>query len=234
MCGIVGATGRNELSIIKKMAKTLKHRGPDSEGYYNDNKIGLGMRRLKIIDLETGNQPMFNQDKSIVTIFNGEIYNYKELYRSLNKPYQPQTGSDSEVILPLYIEHGPTKALAKNIRGMYSFILYDRLKDLFFVCRDHIGIKPLYYYNKGDKFIFSSSINSILRHSEISFRPNDKIIRDYLLHNNTDHTNQTFFKNIMKFPKGSLSFFDIKTNTLSKYIWWKNKNSNYRKIFNFF
>lgn len=162
MCGIFGIFNSNQPDAeLRKeliaLSSLLRHRGPDWSGYTLISKDpakgieashGIAHERLAIMDPEAGEQPLTSYDGNVTLIVNGEIYNYQELYRSLAiktaNPYTPQTGSDCEVILPLYAEHGPTKALPKTLRGMFSFILYDRSNDLYLACRDSIGITPLY------------------------------------------------------------------------------------------
>ena len=148
MCGFVGfidkAKKENKDKIIKKMADTIKHRGPDSDGYYTDDNIALGFRRLSIIDLGNGDQPIFNKKKDKVILFNGEIYNYKEIQKELkNKGYKFKTNSDTEVILLGYEEYG--EKILNKLRGMFAFVIYDINKKSLFGARDFFGIKPMYY-----------------------------------------------------------------------------------------
>lgn len=171
MCGIFAIfnSGLSEAELRRLLiscSSTLRHRGPDWSGYKvmeaDPSKNvplphGIAHERLAIMDPESGSQPLISKDGSVVVAANGEIYNYKELYESLETPYTPQTGSDCEVILPLYAQYGPTIELAQQLRGMFSFILYDRSKDLFFICRDHIGITPLYFGWGNDGSIFVGS-----------------------------------------------------------------------------
>ena len=167
MCGIVGSTGFTSEKIIKKMCRTLRHRGPDSEGYYIGDNIALGMRRLKIIDLETGDQPIFNDDKSIVTVFNGEIYNYEQLRNNLIKiGISLKTKSDTETIVYLYQQYGDE--FVNYLRGMFAIAIWDKKKKRLVLARDRMGIKPLYYYYNNGKLIFSSEIKSILCSPDVS------------------------------------------------------------------
>ena len=163
MCGITGIIGKNKGitdTVIRAMTETIVHRGPDQDGFFSDEYVGLGMRRLSIIDLSTGTQPIWSQDKSRCIFFNGEIYNYKELKNELeNKGRIFHTASDTEVILQMYEEYGDT-ALSR-LRGMFAFSIYDVEKHTLFIARDHFGIKPLYYYVQDSKFIaFGSEIKS--------------------------------------------------------------------------
>ena len=169
MCGIFGIFSSSlpevELRIeLIQCSSTLRHRGPDWSGYIvispDDNKPlahGIAHERLAIMDPESGSQPLVSEDGNILVAANGEIYNYKEIYKSLTIDYKPKTGSDCEVILPLYMEFGPTVEMLTQLRGMFSFILYDKSKDLFVIARDHIGITPLYigWANDGSVYVGS-------------------------------------------------------------------------------
>ena len=159
MCGIAGVIGentRNKETIIKEMVDCIAHRGPDDDGFYNDDKVGLGMRRLSIIDLKSGKQPIKSKDDSALIFFNGEIYNYKELRKELlDKGCEFKTDTDTEVILRLYEEEG-SKMIGK-LRGMFAFCIYDKKQNSLFIIRDYFGIKPLYYFKKDGKiFAFAS------------------------------------------------------------------------------
>lgn len=158
MCGIfaIFSSSLSPSDLRRELitcSSRIRHRGPDWSGYkvYEADAgagrpcpHGIAHERLAIMDPESGSQPLVSRDGHIVVAANGEIYNYKELYASLEKEYVPQTGSDCEVIIPLYDEHGPTKEMIQNLRGMFSFILYDTATDTYFVARDHMGITPLY------------------------------------------------------------------------------------------
>lgn len=163
MCGINGFNFNNR-TLIEKMNKKIQHRGPDGEGFYLDDNISLGHRRLSIIDLsENGKQPMFNEDKSLCIVFNGEIYNFQDLKTDLEeRGHKFYSKTDSEVILHLYEEY--KEGCLKHLNGIFAFAIYDIKNKELFVARDRIGVKPLYYYHKDDKFIFSSEIKAILEH----------------------------------------------------------------------
>lgn len=160
MCGIAGIYGLNDLNTVKKMTRAIQHRGPDDEGFYIDENISLGHRRLSIIDLQGGKQPIFNEDKSVVIIFNGEIYNYKELRKRLiENGHEFYTQTDTEIIVHMYEEQGLN--FVKNLNGMFAFALYDVNKKKLILARDHAGIKPLFYTKKEGKLIFGSEIKAI-------------------------------------------------------------------------
>jgi asparagine synthase (glutamine-hydrolysing) len=167
MCGICGIYGFSGLgpeaeNITKKMCSVMVHRGPDDEGYYSDKKVSLGMRRLSIIDLVTGHQPIPNEDKSVWVILNGEIYNFPELREQLiAKGHTFFTKSDTEVIVHLYEEEGEN--FVSRLNGMFAIALWDKKSNTFYLVRDRLGIKPLHYWQTEDNLVFSSEIKSILQ-----------------------------------------------------------------------
>jgi len=167
MCGITGKiyldTSKDVYpDELKKMADSIYHRGPDDEGFYIDKNVGLGFRRLSIIDLKSGHQPLSNEDGSVWIVFNGEIYNYKELQEDLLKQgHVFRTNCDTETIVHLYEQHG-TDCL-KYLRGMFAFAIWDSNKKQLFCARDRFGIKPFYYYIDNSKFVFGSEIKAILK-----------------------------------------------------------------------
>jgi asparagine synthase (glutamine-hydrolysing) len=171
MCGITGYInlnrGRNiDPAVLKSMTDVIHHRGPDDEGFYIDQNVGLGFRRLSIIDLHTGHQPLSNNDESITIVFNGEIYNYQEQREMLKKKgYTFKSVTDTEVILYLYEEHGID--CVKYLRGMFGFAIWDKKKQQLFCARDRFGIKPFFYYHDNEKFVFGSEIKSILKAENI-------------------------------------------------------------------
>ena len=204
MCGITGifhfdpSRSVNE-SLLKKMAGTLAHRGPDGEGYYCKNNIGLGHRRLSIIDLSTGDQPMFNEDKSIAIIFNGEIYNYLELKDELKaRGCSFRTGSDTEVIIRAYETWGTD--CQNKLNGMWAFALRDERKGQLFISRDRLGEKPLFYTTHDNTFLFGSEIKSILAYG-CPATPNPELTELYLTLGYIPAP-YTFYKNISKLQAG--------------------------------
>lgn len=204
MCGIVGFYNKegNKEAIIKKMADKIKHRGPDGEGYYIDENIALGHRRLSIIDIDGGNQPMFTEDKKIVVVFNGEIYNYLELKEEL-KQYEFKTSCDTEVLLHGYKEWG--EELPKKLRGMFAFAIWDKENKTLFLARDHFGIKPLYYYTKKScqgEIAFASEIKAFLEYPEFEKKLNKKLIGPYLSFSFTP-TNETLFNGVYRLLPGT-------------------------------
>ena len=167
MCGIVGCfdlAGRpTDPAVLSRMTGTLRHRGPDSAGCFNEGGTAFGFRRLSIIDLATGDQPLYSEDGNLVLICNGEIYNYRELAAELTaKGHRLRTKSDVEVLLHLYEEHGCD--FLTRLNGQFSFALYDRRERVLFLARDPFGINPLFYARIGDLFLFASEVKALLEH----------------------------------------------------------------------
>ncbi len=183
MCGITGIVNLNKekpvgSDLLKRMADAIYHRGPDDEGYYINKNVGLGFRRLSIIDLSTGHQPLSNGDESIQLIFNGEIYNYLEQREILmQKGYIFKTKTDTEVILHLYEEYGVN--CLQYLRGMFAFAIWDNNKKQLFCARDRFGIKPFYYYRDKEKFVFGSEIKAILKCENIDKTLSPEAIDSY-------------------------------------------------------
>ena len=161
MCGIAGLIGADTQRPIRKMAAALMHRGPDAEGFVDTDGASLAARRLRIIDIAGPDQPLFNEDRSIVSVFNGEIYNYRELRRFLeSKGHRFHTAGDTEVIVHLYEEFGDECVHA--LRGMFAFAVWDSRRRRLLLARDRVGIKPLYFSDRPDCFVFASELKSML------------------------------------------------------------------------
>ena len=199
MCGIAGFFDRNKNKndIIKSMTDNLLHRGPDDVGFYTDDKIALGHRRLAIIDLKTGKQPI--EDENFVIVFNGEIYNYLELKEELKGKYKFRTKSDTEVLLKGFEEWGID--VTKKLRGMFAFAIWDKKKHDLYLARDQWGIKPLYYYKNEKTFIFGSEIKAFLVHPDFKKEFNGDILSSYLCFNSVA-TDESFFKGVFKLKPG--------------------------------
>jgi asparagine synthase (glutamine-hydrolysing) len=179
MCGICGFVGIREHGLLQRMTDALRHRGPDGDGYFCADAVGLGHRRLSIIDVAGGRQPIENEDGSLVLIHNGEIYNHRDLRRDLeSRGHRFRTASDSEVILHLYEEFGA--GCLDRMAGMWTFALYDRIKRRLMIARDRLGIKPLYYVEAGDGFLFASEIKSLLRYGGFEPTLDPQAVHDYL------------------------------------------------------
>ena len=212
MCGFVGYVNKekDKTKTIKKMNDTIIHRGPDSEGFYTDETIALGFRRLSIIDLEGSNQPIYNEDESKVIVFNGEIYNYQELREKLiKKGHKFQTNGDTEVILHGYEEY--KEKLFPMLRGMFAFIIYDKKTKEVVGARDYFGIKPLYYYKDEESFMFGSEIKSFLPNKKFKKEVNTNNLKMYLIFQYSIGE-ETFFKNVYKLMPGH--YFKYKNGEL--------------------
>ena len=218
MCGICGFTGNKDHVVLKKMTDTLVHRGPDDDGYYADGKINLGMRRLSIIDVVTGQQPIHNEDKSLWTIFNGEIYNFQELRKELEeKGHRFYTDhSDTEAIVHLYEEYG--KEFVHKINGMFAIALWDKKTETLLLIRDRMGVKPLFYALVGDKLIFGSEIKAILQHPAYHRGVNYEAVYHYFTLKNIPAP-MTAFAGIHSLLPGELLIFT--RGNVVKERWWK-------------
>jgi asparagine synthase (glutamine-hydrolysing) len=229
MCGIAGAFNYKNShpvsgELIRKMNEVLVHRGPDDEGFYYKDNIGLAFRRLSIIDLNTGNQPIHNEDKTIWVVFNGEIYNYVELREDLMKQgHSFYTKSDTEVIVHLYEEYGADFPLYLN--GMYGIALWDEKKKTLYLVRDRAGIKPLYYAETKEGLVFASEIKSLLK-GGVSRLPDHEAINQYLAYGYIPSP-LTGFKSIKKLNSGHMlicsdkgcrekEFWDLRLNTYTE------------------
>lgn len=204
MCGLVGYIDNKDeetkKATIKKMSDVIAHRGPDGEGFFVDDTIAMGFRRLSIIDLAGGNQPLYNEDKTLVINFNGEIYNYLELREELKKKgHIFKTNSDTEVIVHGYEEYG--EKVLQKLRGMFGFVIWDTKKKELFGARDPFGIKPFYYYKEDGLFIYGSEIKAFLAHPDFKKELNDKALKSYLTFQYSP-LNETFFKNVFKLNPG--------------------------------
>ena len=201
MCGICGIVNFNgtepvAMDLLERMTSAQTHRGPDDYGYFVENNVGLGHRRLSIIDLSGGKQPIFNEDGSIVVVFNGEIYNFADLTTDLiSRGHQFKTRSDTETIVHAYEEYGVQ--CMKDFRGMFAFAIWDRKSKRLFLVRDRVGIKPLYYYAGKDCFVFASEIKSILQHPRVPREVNAEALDMYLALRYVPGP-QTIFKKIFK------------------------------------
>ncbi|MCL2215527.1 MAG: asparagine synthase (glutamine-hydrolyzing) [Defluviitaleaceae bacterium] len=202
MCGFCGFSGQNPEAevVINKMLDKIIHRGPDSAGVYLGEEMTLGFRRLSIIDLENGAQPMYNETGSLVLVFNGEIYNHKELRALLEeKGHYFTTSTDAEVLLHLYEEHGT--GMLNHLRGMFAFAIYDMEADKLFCARDPFGIKPFYYTRTEKGLIFGSEIKSFTVHPGFTPMVNPEALAQYLTFQYSVLT-ETFFKGVYKLPPG--------------------------------
>ena len=225
MCGICGFNWSDK-ELVRRMADSLVHRGPDDSGYYTDNKISLGHRRLSIVDLSVkGKNPMPNEDKTTWIIFNGEIYNYPKLKPLLEKKgHKFYSDADTEVIVHAYEEYG--EDCLKHLEGMFAFAIWDSKKQQLFIARDRIGIKPLYYYFNSGKFVFASEIKAILQCPDVK-RAMSKQGLSQLIMQSFSIDGQTLFEGIKELMPahyiilkgGKLQikkYWDVKVNVSSK------------------
>ncbi|MBM3247930.1 MAG: asparagine synthase (glutamine-hydrolyzing) [Candidatus Omnitrophica bacterium] len=198
MCGICGIVGKYDKQLLEKMCDAMVHRGPDSDGIFSGTDMGLGIRRLRIIDLETGDQPIHNENKNLWIVLNGEIYNYKELKEGLiKKGHRFYTKTDTEVILHLYEEYKDD--CVDFLRGMFSFAIWDSDKKRLFLARDRVGIKPLYYSFNNGRFIFASELKAILK-DESAVKSIDSESLEYYLTFLYIPAPFTIFKSVRKLP----------------------------------
>jgi asparagine synthase (glutamine-hydrolysing) len=232
MCGIAGIINFNNEIIeekrIKMMMSSMSHRGPDDNGIYINENVGLGFVRLSIIDLSPlGHQPMKSKCNRYVIIFNGEIFNYLELKIELqNAGVFFQTNTDTEVLLNAYIKWG--KNCLHKFNGMWSFVIFDEIEKSIFASRDRFGIKPFYFSVNKNEFIFSSEINSILKVNNKKPEPNESAIFEYLIFNRTDQDDSTFFKDIFKLKHGHSIFIKNLDYSVEE---WYNLSKNLKQPF---
>ncbi len=219
MCGIAGFIDKNSSyenaeHLLDAMCKIIRHRGPDDQGMWFGDGVALGMRRLSIIDLSGGHQPLYNEDQSIQIVFNGEIYNYLELQKELKAHgHQFHTNSDTEVIVHAYEEYGDQ--CVQRLRGMFVFALWDRNRQRLLAARDRFGKKPFNYYWDGQRLIFGSEIKSILE-AGIPRAINAQALDEYLLYRYVP-TPHTMFKNVMKLPAAHMLVYEDGTIRTQRY-----------------
>lgn len=220
MCGIVGFTtpGQDPAAakqIVQGMADLIRHRGPDGEGCYADGTAALGHRRLSVIDLAGGGQPMLNEDGTLVVVFNGEIYNYKTLRARLQqRGHTFATDSDTEVLLHGYEEWG--RDLPCRLRGMFAFAVWDRTRGTLFCARDLFGIKPLCYYKKGETLLFASEIKAFLAHPAFEKRLNEARLPDWLSMEYLPDA-ETLFTGVYELPPAHTLTWQAGRVTLARY-----------------
>jgi len=208
MCGFTGFIGdtNNAFDVLTEMMETIVHRGPDSSGEFVEDGAALGFRRLSIIDLEAGSQPIYNEDESIVLIFNGEIYNFIALRDDLvAKGHTFRTHTDSEVLIHGYEEYG--KELVGKLRGMFAFVIWDRSEKKLFAARDMFGIKPFYYSQMNGTLLFGSEIKSFIPHPHFLKEFNEKALKPYLTFQ-YPVLNETFFKGVFKLPAAHYMIYE--------------------------
>ena len=218
MCGITGFTGLPSRILLERMTESLRHRGPDSAGYWEGNGISLGMRRLAIIDVETGQQPVFNEDMTLAVVFNGEIYNHVELRTSLLRAGHRFSSdhSDTEVIVHLYEEFGLD--FVQHLNGMFAIALWDSRQRKLILVRDRLGIKPLYFAFAAGNLVFGSEPKALLIHPGVSRSPNFASIHHYLSLKNVPAPGSAF-EDIEQLRGGELAVFDGRD--VKRQRWWQ-------------
>src|SRR3989338_2717092 len=221
MCGIAGIASFKEeiipVGLINSMIESIKHRGPDGQGFYTNKNIQLGHCRLSIIDINCGSQPMYNEDGSIVAVQNGEIYNFEELKSDLiRRGHQFKTKSDTEVIIHSYEEYGVDFIVKLN--GMFAFALYDIRSNKLILARDRMGIKPLYYFLNDSIFTFASEIKALLKIDGINREISPSAVAQYLRFQNVLN-DETFFKGIYKLKPGNFALLSPDGKFLQRPFW---------------
>ena len=217
MCGIAGFVGKTSKASLIEMLAALKHRGPDGEGLYWSQQAGLGNRRLAIIDRKGGAQPQTNEDQTLIITFNGEIYNFQDIRKDLTKRgHRFKTQSDTEVILHAYEQYGP-KCL-QEFNGMFAFAIWDSTRRTLFAARDRLGIKPFFYTETRNNFLFASEIKSLLTHPEVKRNVNLSAVSAYLTFRYVPEP-ETIFENISHLPAGH--YLTLKEGKLTIKRYWK-------------
>ncbi len=217
MCGFVGFVDHlpEKAEVIEDMKNAIIHRGPDSDGTYIDDDIALGFRRLSIIDLNAGNQPMYNEDGSLVLMFNGEIYNYQDIRKELvEKGHIFKTQSDTEVLIHAYEEYGYD--MMNLLRGMFTFVIWDKNEHKMFLARDFFGIKPMYYADMNGTFMFGSEIKAFLCHPNFDKKLNHNVLENYLTYQYSPSA-ETFFDGVMCLPPAHYLVYENGKYTLTRY-----------------
>lgn len=223
MCGIAGYINLDgkpvDLQNLKRMNECISHRGPDGEGYYCEGPVGFAHRRLAIIDPHGGVQPFYSDDRSLVMVFNGEVYNYVEIRKEL-EPYFPfHTDSDTEVVLKAYQKWGLKGAL-ERFQGMFAFALYDVKEAVVYIVRDRVGIKPLYYYLTSNQLVFASEIQAILRAGNVKREIVPESIASYLRYQYIPAPG-SIYKDLHKLQPGCSIKIDIRTGRVEKTRYWQ-------------
>jgi len=215
MCGIVGIAGWPADALVRDMAKSLVHRGPDGEGFYLGDTVSLGARRLSIIDVSGSNQPIWNETERVVTVFNGEIYNYRALRALLEaRGHSFRTGGDTEVLVHLYEEYGPAGVHA--LRGMFAYAIWDLDRRTLILARDRLGIKPLYYAERGGRLTFASELKAVLLDPEVDRALDPEALRLYVGLQYVPGA-RTMVRGVKRLPPGHLLVWRDGRATLQRY-----------------
>jgi len=224
MCGIAGVLYRDphrpvEQEVLKAMADAIAHRGPDDEGYYSEPGVGLAHRRLSIIDLQGGRQPLGSEDGQVQVVFNGEIYNYRQLRDRLRgRGHRFASDTDTEVLVHLYEEEG--ECLVDRLRGMFAFALWDAARRRLLLARDRVGLKPLYVYRDAEKLLFGSELKAILAHPEVERQVDPAALEDYLAFGVVPGR-RAIFRRMEKLPPGHVVTFSVEDKDPSPRRYWR-------------
>jgi len=217
LCGITGLVNFEDNILLHNMCNLLKHRGPDAVGFFENKNVSLGIRRLSIIDIDGGNQPISNEDGKIWTVFNGEIYNYQTLQDDLkSKGHKFQTNSDTETIIHAYEEYDLD--FVNHLRGMFAIAIWDERKKRTILIRDRFGVKPLYYHIQNNKLLFASELKALLAYDEIKPTINRNAISDYLTYLNIPAP-ETIFNEIKKLRPAEMLIFNLDGSFTTKTYW---------------
>jgi asparagine synthase (glutamine-hydrolysing) len=216
MCGIVACFGNLDIGLLGEMLKSIRHRGPDDEGIFFEDNVALGVRRLAIVDMEHGRQPMHNEEKTVWIVFNGEIYNFPEIREELTKlGHVFCTETDTETVVHAYEEWSVD--CLQRFNGMFAFAIWDKNKNRLFVARDRLGVKPLYYCSTSDRLVLASEIKALLVDSTVPRLPNESVIYDFLITGFQRRIGETFFSTIKELPPAHYMLLDRDNTILRKY-----------------
>lgn len=215
MAGICGAFGSDASRYIKEICESLRHRGPDDEGYYFDKNVALGHRALRLGNAPPIHQPLANEEKNLWMTFDGEIYNKTSIIKQLKQNHTFGTNSIAEVVIHSYEENGPN--CLNQFNGMFAFCLWDSKKEQLFCARDRFGMKPFYYYDYESTFLQASEIKALLRVPSLPMKPNEAVIYDYLMTAHDDHTEETFFAGIKRLLPAHYMLIDENGVRIRKY-----------------
>jgi asparagine synthase (glutamine-hydrolysing) len=217
ICGVVALERPAETEVVERMLTSMRHRGPDASGTHAEPGVALGGNRLAILDLsDAGRQPLSSADSRVHIVYNGEVYNYRELRAELEgKGHSFRSGTDTEVVLAAYREWGD--ACVRRFNGMWAFAVWDSAERRLFAARDRFGVKPLYYRQAGDRLVFASELKAFRCDPELRLAPNLGIVRDYLERGLLDHTDETFFEGIVSLPAAHSLVFDSRGLRVGRY-----------------
>jgi len=216
MCGIVGYFGFQDTELLGDMLNSIKHRGPDDEGTFSDNSVALGVRRLSIVDIEHGRQPIHNEDKTVWIVFNGEIYNFLNIRNELiNLGHEFYTNTDTETIVHAYEEWH--EECVTKFNGMFAFAIWDKNRHTLFLARDRLGISPLYYYGSPNRLLLASEIKALLTDPTVPRNPNEQVLYEFLLTGFQSHIGETFFTSIKELPAAHYLLVNQEQMVLRRY-----------------